>query len=577
MDSLCLLALGRSAAKLGRADQYGISKHSAVLLEWEKLREQGYHVFRPGPLDGGLTMDTDLLFPLYGLSQVFVVADDQPAGTVVPNFTPPLRVRIEKRPQTHDGETAFTFILKFSERLKNQALGSKVVRITGGTHKGSLRLRGNEERWAFRVKPSGGGDVTVLLAKSETCEPDIACTEEGERPLSSGLIFTVTGPGDEAAVSGDSDAPVQPLRAWFGGAPKHHDGSTAFAFRVLFNYKLKNGKLGPKVVRVTGGTNTNSSRVGVNSEIWQITVTPSGNDDIKISLAASDACESGIACTEGDERPLSAGISHKVKGPPNVSVPDAQATVGLVTNDAPADDYSDDVDTTGSLTADESTTGNIETAGDEDWFAAPLKAKRIYQIDVEGPSTNGGTLQYPVLRGLHDADGNEIAGTSATGGGEGENVRLTYRARKEETHFLAVGADGDGIGTYTVGIIDVTDEDAGATPGEAFDLGDITSLATPQFPKHTINGTDDAVDTYRFTLVEARRVGLGLRQQDANADLFIEDGEGNVLGESRAGGTSNESVSLTLQAGTYYIRVEAQEEGANRYVLRYGVQRPDAD
>ena len=244
---------------------------------------------------------------------------------------------------------------------------------------------------------------------------------------------------------------------------------------------------------------------------------------------------------------------------------------------AAQDDYSDDVDTTGSLTPDESTTGNIETAGDEDWFAAPLEAKRIYQIDVEGTSTNGGTLQYPVLWGLHDAAGYEIAGTAATGGGEGENVRLTHWAREDDTYFLAVGADGDGTGTYTVGIIDVTDEDAGAAPGEAFDLGDITSLVKPQFPRHTINGADDAVDTYQFTLVQAKKVGLGLRQQDADADLFLEDADGHVLAESRANGRSKEWVSLTLLAGTYYIGVEAQEEGANRYVLRYGVGQPDAD
>ena len=281
------------------------------------------------PLSGGVRHVGDS-YPLYALSQVFVVAaPGEPGGTVVPNFTPPLKVQIEKRPQTHDGETAFTFILKFNQRLKNQALGSKVVRITGGTHDGSLRLRGNEERWAFRVKPSGGGDVTVLLAESETCESGIACTEGDERPLSAELSFTVEGPGvEDRGVSGSSDAPVEPLRAWFGGVPDHHDGSTAFTFRVLFNYKLKNQKLGGKVVRVTGGTNTNSRRVGVNSEIWQITVTPSGNDDITISLAASDTCGNGIACTEGDRRPLSAGIQHKVKGPPKVSVADASATEG---------------------------------------------------------------------------------------------------------------------------------------------------------------------------------------------------------------------------------------------------------
>ena len=79
------------------------------------------------------------------------------------------------------------------------------------------------------------------------------------------------------------------------------------------------------------------------------------------------------------------------------------------------------------------------------------------------------------------------------------------------------------------------------------------------------------MDYWRFTLSEARRVGLGLRQQDANADLFLEDAEGNVLYSSTEDGTANEWISQTLLAGTYFVRVEAQEEGANEFKLRYGV------
>ena len=79
------------------------------------------------------------------------------------------------------------------------------------------------------------------------------------------------------------------------------------------------------------------------------------------------------------------------------------------------------------------------------------------------------------------------------------------------------------------------------------------------------------MDYWRFTLSEARRVGLGLRRQDANADLFLEDAEGNVLYSSTEEGTANEWISQTLLAGTYFVRVEAQEEGANEFKLRYGV------
>ena len=71
-------------------------------------------------------------------------------------------------------------------------------------------------------------------------------------------------------------------------------------------------------------------------------------------------------------------------------------------------------------------------------------------------------------------------------------------------------------------------------------------------------------------------MALGLRRQDADADLVLEDAEGNVLHSSaNVPVPTNEWLRETLLAGTYYVRVEAQEAGANAYVFRYGVG--DAD
>ena len=40
---------------------------------------------------------------------------------------------------------------------------------------------------------------------------------------------------------------------------------------------------------------------------------------------------------------------------------------------------------------------------------------------------------------------------------------------------------------------------------------------------------------------------------------------------------SNERIQQTLLAGTYYVRVEAQEAGGNDFKLRYGVSAADPD
>ena len=69
-------------------------------------------------------------------------------------------------------------------------------------------------------------------------------------------------------------------------------------------------------------------------------------------------------------------------------------------------------------------------------------------------------------------------------------------------------------------------------------------------------------------------MGIGLRQQDADADLYLEDANGTVLGSSESGADANEWIAQTLQAGTYFVRVEAQQAGSNEYRLRYGVTAP---
>ena len=222
-----------------------------------------------------------------------------------------------------------------------------------------------------------------------------------------------------------------------------------------------------------------------------------------------------------------------------------------------------------------SATGEIETSKDFDWFAVDLVAGHTYVIGLEGADSGGGALQDPVLRGLYDADGNRIAGARDNDGGAGRDARLTFTAAATGAYYIEARGHLNQTGDYTVRVTEWVDTDA--ERGGATDLGDITALAGLQFPAASLDGSSDSVDYWRFTLSEARRVGLGLRQQDANADLFLEDAEGNVLYSGTEEGTASEWISQTLPAGTYFVRVEAQEEGANEFKLRYGVSGANPD
>ena len=239
------------------------------------------------------------------------------------------------------------------------------------------------------------------------------------------------------------------------------------------------------------------------------------------------------------------------------------------------DDYSSTTQTAGTVAVGGSATGEIETSKDFDWFAVDLVAGHTYVIDLEGADSGGGALQDPVLRGLYDADGNRIAGARDNDGGTGRDARLTFTATTTGTYYIEARGHSNQTGDYTVRVREWVDTDA--ERGGAADLGDIADLAGPQFPAASLDGSSDSVDYWRFTLSEARRVGVGLRQQDANADLFLEDAEGNVLYSGTEDGTANEWISQTLLAGTYFVRVEAQEEGANEFKLRYGVSAANPD
>ena len=207
---------------------------------------------------------------------------------------------------------------------------------------------------------------------------------------------------------------------------------------------------------------------------------------------------------------------------------------------------------------------------------------RISLGTVSATDPDGGSVTYSI-EGGNAAGLLEIDAASGelfyTGGGEdyetgSTNFELTVRA-----------SDGDQT-TDTTATVSVTDVDepvevdppvAQPDPARAAaeDLGDITELAAPLFPLGTLDGAADGVAWYRFTLSEAREVALGLRRQDADADLVVEDAAGNVLHSGANDGTANEWVRETLLAGTYYVRVEAQEAGANAYVFRYGVGGAD--
>ena len=122
------------------------------------------------------------------------------------------------------------------------------------------------------------------------------------------------------------------------------------------------------------------------------------------------------------------------------------------------------------------------------------------------------------------------------------------------------------------------EREPGSTHTSAQELGDITAQRLQGGLRklaQTVGTEGDGVDYYRFTLSEAREVRLGLKLRQGEAELYLEDAEGNVLARSMAH-AGYEAAVRTLLPGTYYVRVEAVGAAASEYEFRYGVLEANA-
>ena len=100
-------------------------------------------------------------------------------------------------PAEHDGESAFTLRLAFSEPLSwmnGRRLREDVVAVSGGRATAAGRVDRRRDLWHLTVEPDSLADVTVTLGAGAACgTPAAVCTSDG-RALSNTISTTVRGP-----------------------------------------------------------------------------------------------------------------------------------------------------------------------------------------------------------------------------------------------------------------------------------------------------------------------------------------------------------------------------------------------
>ena len=230
----------------------------------------------------------------------------------------PLTASFESVPGEHDGSSPFNLRLSFSAPIgiSYATLRDTAVTAAGGTVTGARRVDERSDLWELTVEPSGTGAVTATLAATAACgAPGAVCTSDG-RALANAPSVTVPGP-----------AALPPLTASFVSVPGEHDGSSPFTLRLSFSAPIGISyvTLRDTAVTAAGGTVTGARRVDGRSDLWELTVAPSGTGAVTMTLAATAACgEAGAVCTS-DGRALTNAPTVTVQGPPGLSVADAEA------------------------------------------------------------------------------------------------------------------------------------------------------------------------------------------------------------------------------------------------------------
>ena len=121
------------------------------------------------------------------------------AATEAVAAPPPLIAEFQNAPASHDGQTAFTFELRFSEEfpIGYTTLRDHAFTVTGGSVTKARRLEppGNV-RWEITVTPDSNANAVVTLPATSNCDGNgVICTEDG-RKLSGKVEFTVKGPSE---------------------------------------------------------------------------------------------------------------------------------------------------------------------------------------------------------------------------------------------------------------------------------------------------------------------------------------------------------------------------------------------
>ena len=384
--------------------------------------------------------------------------------------------------------------------------------------------------WAWHRSPDGTSAWAAITGAASASYTPV--TADVGRYLRATASYTDDADNAESLTSAATEAVVaaDSLTASALGVPTSHDGSTTFTFELRFSEEIVISYLdfSGSVFQITGGTVEKARRLAPPSNIgWEITVEPTGDDNVVITLPGSRACDvAGAICTsDGDQ--LYGSISATVSGP----APTVPALVATITQGP-----------------------------------SPVAEGAAASFTVSLDGTAPATLSVAVS--VADTDGvlSDAAPTSIAFAAGDNSKTLTLPTRDDNVIKTAstvtvslVTGSGYTLGTTTSASVSVTDNDdatwtVSAQPTEIDEGGSSTitvavangkTFASNQTISLAVSGTAASSD-YSLSATELRAGESSATATVTATDDAIVEGDETVIVTASHGGQSIGSTTVTI-------------------------------
>ena len=142
------------------------------------------------------------------------ISDSQATGTITNIEPQPLTAAFKSMPDSHDGDTTFTFQVQFSEDVGISYVNMRddAFSVSDGDVTGARRVNGRNDLWEITVEPDDNSDVGITLPANRSCSTAGAiCTKEDTpRQLTNSPSATVPGPDDDSSSDTTEDTTEEP-------------------------------------------------------------------------------------------------------------------------------------------------------------------------------------------------------------------------------------------------------------------------------------------------------------------------------------------------------------------------------